>query len=141
MHRKTKKQNDFKNTKLRNIQLRIIDFGLYKGYDEIMKRIGRIFTLILFINLLSSVSWAQIDTSGIAVPIPINPEQKFSNGDVICLSDGKYSLCEGEYDSEIFGVVTLNPAAAFEYEEKEGTVPVQSSGIALTKVTNIDGDI
>ncbi|HLE49109.1 MAG TPA: hypothetical protein VI819_03730 [Patescibacteria group bacterium] len=96
---------------------------------------------LIYIFAISNQVFAQIDTSGIAVPIPINPNQEFKNGDIICNKDGFFSLCEGEYHSEIYGIVTLNPAASFEYEDKEDTVPVQTSGIALTRVRSVNGNI
>lgn len=82
---------------------------------------------------------AQVSSSGISISIPLEGEAR--NGDIVCLVDGKYRLCSSAYSSEIFGVVSNNPAAAFEIPNEPNTVLVLSSGIARVRVVNKNGNI
>jgi hypothetical protein len=84
--------------------------------------------------------YAQISTSGIAVSVPIR-EEEVEEGDVICTGENGYEFCRDEYDPTIFGIITKNPAAAFESEGDSDIRLVISEGNAEVRVTSINGDI
>jgi F0F1-type ATP synthase membrane subunit c/vacuolar-type H+-ATPase subunit K len=105
-----------------------------------MKRIFLV-VLIVVTTLIFKESkvFAQITTSGIATPIPIEGDVK--EGDIICSNESAYGLCSQEYSTEMYGVVTDNPSASFEYENKEGIRLVLSTGTAVVRVTSVNGSI
>jgi hypothetical protein len=82
---------------------------------------------------------AQEDTSTwISIPTPIQGE--VGDGDVICATDEGYKRCENEYDTGMYGVVDLDPAASFEIEGS-GLVPVMTNGQTEVRVTGKGGNI
>jgi F0F1-type ATP synthase membrane subunit c/vacuolar-type H+-ATPase subunit K len=87
-----------------------------------------------------SIVWAQVESSGIAVSISLKDEN-VEDGSLICSSEEGFTMCNGVYSSSMFGVVSDNPAAAFESEGEEGTRLVISSGKAKIRVSSINGNI
>ena len=97
-----------------------------------------IINILLF--LIIKEARAQISTSGLAVPVPVEKED-IKEGDILCTKGESHGLCNKEYDTEIFGVVTDNPAASFEYENMENTRLVLTTGTAVVRVTSANGNI
>lgn len=94
---------------------------------------------LLVANLFSSLEVnAQVDSSGIAIPTPI--EEDAPDGSLICSREG-YRLCGAPYEPAMYGVAVDDPAASFEVGEQEGVKLVLSSGNARVRVSNINGAI
>lgn len=93
--------------------------------------------LFIFTDTVSEVL-AQVDSSGVAHSVSLENEPE--NGSIICRIETGFGLCEGEYNSEIYGVVTSNPASAFEVNE-DGISLVLPVGTASVRVTTENGNI
>lgn len=110
-----------------------------------MNKLPKISLLLIVLTLLSTVAsngafvFAEDLNQGVAIPTPIEGEVK--EGDVICAKEGKYSLCNEEYSTGIFGVMTTHPSAEFTQPPAEGLYPVVSSGKVPVKVTAANGPI
>ena len=105
----------------------------------------KIITIILFICYLiifssNSNTNAQVTSSGIALTIEITGD-KINDGDIVCKKDEGFKLCDSEYNTEMFGVVVENPAAAFEEEKKETNYLVISNGKAAVRISSQNGNI
>lgn len=102
-----------------------------------------LFLLILISILFSSYRlnpvFAQVDSSGIAITIPVQGEAE--DGDLICAQDQSFTRCSAAYSPEIFGVVTMNASSVIEDEEIENALPVLSSGVAMVRASTINGNI
>ena len=83
--------------------------------------------------------FAQVSSSGIAITVEIPGEVR--DGDIVCRNGDGFRLCDTEFDTEIIGVVTENPAAAFEEEEKDNTYLVLPSGKSAVRVSSINGQV
>jgi len=107
-----------------------------------MKRFTVLTSLVLvslFVFLFGSNQvYAQVDSSGVALSVRL--DQQVESGNVLCRTETGFGLCEGEYNTEMYGVVTANPASAFEVNE-EGISLVLPSGTAPVKVTSENGNI
>ncbi len=103
-----------------------------------------LFTLFLFLFAGSIFcyknTFAQVTSSGFAITLEVAGEN-IGEGDLVCGGDTGYKLCDTEYNTELFGVVVANPAAAFEEDDKTGKVLVISSGKAVVRVTTQNGNI
>ncbi len=89
--------------------------------------------------LFPNVIFAQVDSSGIAISIPIEGEDVVAGSAVCSTSDG-FDLCEFAYQPSMYGVVVDNPSAAFESDE-EGTRLITTSGTAMVRVSGKQGNI
>lgn len=101
--------------------------------------------LILTIYVFISYSYvkntyAQVSSSGIAITVEVNSD-KVNDGDIICKQGQVFTLCNEEYQTEIYGVVVENPSAAFEEEEAENNYLVISSGKTAVRVSTEYGNI
>lgn len=94
---------------------------------------------VIFGFFFSSISIAQTSSSGIAMSVPV--EGEINDGDVVCLIGEKYQSCKDEYNPEMFGVVTDQPAAAFEISDDDNLRLVMPSGIARVRVSTLKGTI
>lgn len=89
---------------------------------------------------VKNISFAQDGSAGISIYVPITEE--VLDGSVICNSEGKNILCNREYDPNMIGVVTINPALSFVADNAIGiNKPVLSSGKAYVLVSSINGTI
>jgi hypothetical protein len=107
-----------------------------------MKRIT-VFILIVCGLLIFSRTLnvnAQVSSSGIAITIELAGDN-INDGSIVCKKDQSFKLCDSEYDTEMFGVVVDNPAAAFEEEEKDANYLVISSGKTAVRVSSRNGNI
>lgn len=97
------------------------------------------FLLILFLMFwaITNVN-AQVDSSGTAKSIEILEEVE--QGDIICSYPEGNGKCNGPYANQIIGVISENPASAFEVEEDD-TRLVITDNVILTKVSSINGNI
>jgi F0F1-type ATP synthase membrane subunit c/vacuolar-type H+-ATPase subunit K len=106
---------------------------------KINKVILQLLLLIILTLFSSKIVFAQIESSGIAISIPI--KEDVESGDLICSEGDGYGKCLGERNSSIFGVVTDTPAASFEVEGDDDVRLVQSSGNVEVRVTGVAGNI
>ncbi|KKR11169.1 MAG: hypothetical protein UT39_C0010G0002 [Candidatus Woesebacteria bacterium GW2011_GWA1_39_21] len=83
---------------------------------------------------------AQVTSSGIAITVEIAGEN-INEGDLVCRGDDGFKLCDSEYNTEMFGTVVENPAAAFEEERSDNNYLVSSSGKTVVKVSSQNGNI
>jgi hypothetical protein len=111
-----------------------------------MKRLSYLLVTIVFIySVLNGIVakneiFAQVSSSGIAITLEVEGDD-INDGDIICKRDNAFKKCEGEYNTEMFGVVVNNPAAAFEEEEKDTNFMVLSNGKAAVRVSSENGNI
>ena len=107
-----------------------------------MKKISVFISLVCSVMIFTSTSNinAQVSSSGIAVTIEVIGD-KIIDGDIICKKDQGFKLCDSEYNTEMFGVVVENPAAAFEEEKKDTNYLVISSGKTAVRVSSQNGNI
>lgn len=78
--------------------------------------------------------------SGIGIPVPIDAPD-VEDGDIVSFSGGRYVLSEEPFDSNIFGVVSTDPALALGGIEAQEGIPVVSSGRAFVRVSSLNGPI
>jgi hypothetical protein len=107
-------------------------------YLNNMKKIF-VIVFLLFVFIVKSIS-AQIDSSGVSISVTIN-DSDVENGAVICSSAEGYKKCSGEYYQGVLGIVTDNPAAAFEVEGDSDVRLVLREGNANVRVSSIGGNI
>lgn len=94
--------------------------------------------LLLLISV--NVVRAQVDSSGFATSIPVS-ETNIEEGDIICSYEDGFRLCEGEYDSSIYGVIVEEVSVSVEDTELENSKLALTNGIATVKVSSINGNI
>lgn len=90
--------------------------------------------------LTTSLVFAQVGSSGVAVSVPVQGED-VSDASLVCSGEGGFVECSELYDSSIYGVITDDPAAVFEGGEFEGSRPVMSTGTAVLRVSAVNGAI
>lgn len=99
------------------------------------------FVLMLYlIPILFHVKAQNISSFGIANPTVIK-DKVVRDGDIISNSDNGYTLTRSSYDPRLYGVVTINPAVAFNTNEPGVRYPVVSSGNTFVNVSTINGKI
>jgi hypothetical protein len=81
-----------------------------------------------------------ISSFGIANPTSIK-DKIVRDGDIVSASDGGYTLTRSSYDPRLYGVVTINPAVAFNTNESGKRYPVVSSGNTYVNLSTINGKI
>ncbi|MFV1917396.1 MAG: hypothetical protein ACC618_02880 [Patescibacteria group bacterium] len=101
---------------------------------------------IVIIIFLASIfvpknALSQTDSSGIAISFPIQGDVE--SGHIVCTRPEGFRLCDTDFDPQMFGVITDNPAAALLAAGTEGDVTrlVLSSGMAKVKVSGVNGSI
>lgn len=94
--------------------------------------------IIIFFSVAFPVA-AQNLSNGTAVGIPVN--QKVVNGDIITSTSHGYELATSPYDSQVFGIVSFNPALYFRDTTATNNVPVISSGEVTMRVSSQNGNI
>lgn len=96
-----------------------------------------ILALFLFFTIVRPTN-AQIDSSGLAKTVTIT--DSVEQGDIVCADPEGIRRCKGQYKTEIIGVVTQNPSSSFEIEDENAKLIVDS-GVILTKVSSVNGEI
>jgi hypothetical protein len=107
-----------------------------------MRRVIFLVWLILFVwiphqvrddmvGLLDGIAvMAQVGSVGIAVNIPISGDSP--DASIVCSSPDGYVLCDQPYDSDMFGVISDDPAVEFVGDSLENTRPVLTRGWRLS---------
>jgi hypothetical protein len=78
-------------------------------------------------------------SNGTATGIQIN--EKVQDGDIISSNTNGYKKANSPYDSQIIGVVSLNPAVYFSDATASKEIPVISTGNVMVKVSSSNGTI
>lgn len=111
---------------------------------ELRKR-ARILALVFVLGfwiLESPLGGARAQTeAAIGLPVQIEGAADIQNGDIISLRQGKYVLSSSASDSEIAGVVSMNPTLLIGRAGGEHIVPLVSAGTVPIRVSNINGPI
>jgi F0F1-type ATP synthase membrane subunit c/vacuolar-type H+-ATPase subunit K len=121
-------------------------YYIQKRFSYPLLRVFSIFRLLIFwmcfifSSFLSTSVFAQF--SGISITIPWTSRQ-VETGDVIVLDTGIASLCQKDYDENIYGVVSGNTAISLNDVSlaEDKSVLMVSDGEAEVKVSSINGDI
>jgi len=80
-------------------------------------------------------------SSGVAVTVPVIDEN-IADGNIICSSEGGYSLCRTAYSPKMYGVISLAPAVLLESSSSSiNAKPVMTAGKAYVLVTTVTGPI
>lgn len=104
-----------------------------------MKKAVVIISSIVLFGINALPVFAQNFSNGTAIGIPING--KIENGDIITSSPNGYKLSNSAYDSQIFGVISLQPAVYLRDLTAKHNVPVISTGEVLVRVSSQNGKI
>ncbi len=103
-----------------------------------MKRLPVLIGLSLFFLIIPSSIFAQTTAS---VAITAEVEGDAVEGDLVCGSGEKFSLCNEEYATDIFGVINTSPSVAFEAQDLTGKHLIVSGGTARVRVSTANGNI
>lgn len=103
------------------------------------KGLFSILTAMLFLTVVSPVSANSI-SNGTATGITITGE-KVQNGDIISATVEGYKKTSSEYDPEVFGVVSTNPAVYLSDTSSPKDIPIISVGQVSVRVTSQNGNI
>lgn len=96
-------------------------------------------TLVFVFNFPLN-TFAQTSGAGVATYVPV--AGSVSDGMILCGSDGGSNKpCDREYDPNMIGVVTSNPAISFATEDTTGSTPILSSGEMYVFVSADNGPI
>ncbi len=105
----------------------------------VFKKITIFLALIIFYICSYQKINAQITSSGIAISLKLK-NVDIENGSIICSKPDGYDVCDKDYDPEIYGVVVVDPSAIFDTEESD-TKPVLNNGVAVVRVSTLNGKI
>jgi hypothetical protein len=95
---------------------------------------------LIYLFLGATIVSAQLSSSGIAISTPI-ADTNVQDGDIICTYELGNQLCNSDYDTAIYGVVSDNPAAAVVDDELADARLVITSGITTVRVDSSNGNI
>lgn len=98
-----------------------------------------LFLVVAFLITFEMI-FAQITSSGIAIPAKIN-DPEAQDGDIICTYSDGNKRCNKPYDPAMFGIISDNPAASIEDSDLENPRRIITSGITLVKVSSAQGNI
>lgn len=99
-----------------------------------------VITILVLMFITPFPLYAQVSSSGIAISKTVNSDT-VADGDLICLKEGGYFLCDQEFASGIFGVATNNPSAAFDQGGDDKAKLVISTGNARVRISGQTGDV
>jgi F0F1-type ATP synthase membrane subunit c/vacuolar-type H+-ATPase subunit K len=88
----------------------------------------------------SSTSFAQVDSSGFAISIPVK-ETQIEEGDVVCSYDKGFARCINPFDTSVYGVIVDDVSVAIQDTELENSRLLLTSGVATVKITSKEGNI
>ena len=100
---------------------------------------GLFFSFVFTGNIFAQSPTIQT-SSGLAVSIPIS-DKDAQDGSIISSKSGGYFLSKTAYDPLIFGVISENPALAFESTNIPNTKTALNSGKAFVRVSTVNGNI
>lgn len=113
--------------------------GRYNNSMKLMSLIIPLFA-VLFAQAQAASEGAQTSSLGIAQFVEI-ADKSAKDGDIISSSSSGNILSKTPYDPLVIGVVSSNPAVAFNLQPSEGTLPVVNSGTTYVNVSNESGQI
>jgi hypothetical protein len=96
------------------------------------------FLAVFFIS--SKAAHAQDVSMSVAIATDLSG-LNVTPGDIICKGENGFGLCQVEYDSSMFGVITENPAAYINDTTITDPSYLASSGVAKVRVTSQNGSI
>lgn len=105
---------------------------------KLILAISFVFFVTAFPGIFSNV-YAQDQITGVAIPAPISGNT-VQDGQLICSNAQGYDLCNIEYATTIYGVVSLTPAVQLA-TQVQGYYPVVSHGLTRVNVTSKNGNI
>jgi len=88
----------------------------------------------------SSISFAQVDSSGFAISIPVK-ETQIEAGDVVCSYNEGFARCINPFDTSVYGVIVDDVSVAIQDTELENSRLLLTSGVATVKITSKEGNI
>lgn len=100
---------------------------------------AKLIILVLPFIFASSVH-AQVGSSGIAITVPIQGEN-VADASIICSEGEGYFPCNVAYSSSMVGVITDDPAVAFEGEQFENSRHLVFEGTTVVRVNGQNGNI
>lgn len=77
---------------------------------------------------------------GVSVQLSISDED-VKNGDIISFTNEGYKRARKEYDQNVVGIVTENPAVLIDFDIEGQSYAVANSGSAIVNVSNKNGEI
>ncbi len=99
-----------------------------------------ILVLVWILPGITELMAQSISSFGIANPTSVK-DKVVRDGDIVSASEGGYSLTKSSYDPRLYGVVTINPAVAFNTNETGKRYPVVSSGNTYVNLSTINGGV
>ena len=105
-----------------------------------LKTLAIIIAFLSIYLIAKSTIFAQVNSSGFAISIPLS-ESDIQDGDIICSYEDGFTRCIGEYDPGMYGVVSKNASVILEDSELENTQPVLTSGVVSLRVNSSGGNI
>lgn len=105
-----------------------------------MKRVVLPILAAILLGGIVLPSFAQEVSSGVAIDVVVLDENA-KDGDIVSSVTGGYTLSKTSYDPLMFGVITQNPAVAFQDTKATNTKPVVSSGKVAVRVSTANGNI
>lgn len=97
--------------------------------------------LLLFLFLITNrVSAQEVTSSGVAILYPVEGDN-IQDGDLVCSAKEGLKLCDSDYDSSIFGVISQNSAVVLESDLEDKAQPIVTSGKVQVRVSGEEGDI
>lgn len=112
---------------------------LKKGLPRLNRGLFSILAGALFLTVISPVSATGI-SNGTATGITITGEN-VQNGDIISATPEGYKKTNSEYDPQVFGVVSTNPAVYLSDTSSPNDIPIISVGQVNVRVTSQNGNI
>lgn len=95
-----------------------------------------LFCYAIFVNKI----FAQISSSGIAITVDVTGDN-VEDGSIICKQDTGFSLCNSDYQTEMYGVVVASPSAAFVEPKSDTSFFVISTGKTAVRVSTKNGNV
>ncbi len=96
--------------------------------------------LLSFAILIPKIIYAQIQSSGMAISIPI-VDKNAKDGSIISSFPDGFRLSKIAYDPSIYGVISENPALSLQDSALENSKLVISQGKGLVQVSTANGAI
>ena len=98
------------------------------------------FGLILLVFLSPILAFAQNTSAGTALSIPI-ADKNAKDGSIIISTPKGFALSSITYDTNMYGVLTQDPAVYLQNQSDDTLKPVTSSGKVYVLVSSINGNI
>jgi len=83
---------------------------------------------------------AQNNLEGVANYLPVEGDE-ISDGDMVVLDGDVFKRSYKQYDSDVYGVVNIEPAVGLSIEPGENKQPIINDGVVHVKVSSANGNI